>query len=524
MSSGGADNKRAHGRSLADFRIETATTPHGLLPAEERLLVAAARGEGCRVSNLDWKIPEDLVMLASGHDWRLRARFLRFLALGGDCTTPVHEKGLEIEQAYIEGDLDLDCCECVSQLNVIDSYFADSVVLLDAHLKGLNLTGSRVVAIAGDRTTIDGSVLLRHGFKAEGSVRFISATIGANLDCGDGRLCRAGHPALMLDNAKVMGSVLLNRGLVVEGTVRLLGAEIGSTLECDGGTFVNPSGDALHFDRLTLKGGLFLRRDFTAKGIISLAGARVGYLVDDEKTARSTDCEYVLDGFVYDHIAGPTDANVRLAWLRRQLPRHLSSDHFRPQPFEQLFKVLADMGHDADARLVAMEKQRLMIPGRVRQVTWLLRPFVCLLLQLHRLTSGYGYKPGRLILILLGLWLAGGMFYNQAARGGAFAPADVRIRTASELIDKCGANWTRCRALQLGPFRPLVYSLDNVLPAIDLGQRKAWIPLNRSFWLVPGVLRFPGRWVATFVSTQNVLGYVGALLFGAIVTGLIKKD
>jgi hypothetical protein len=61
----GAARKRAFGRSLSDFRIEGATTANGLLPAEEELLVAVARGEICSASDLDWKKPEDLEKLKS---------------------------------------------------------------------------------------------------------------------------------------------------------------------------------------------------------------------------------------------------------------------------------------------------------------------------------------------------------------------------------------------------------------------------------------------------------------------------
>ena len=113
----GAARKRAFGRSLSDFRIEGATTANGLLPAEEKLLVAVARGEICSVSSLDWKKPEDLEKLKSDEQWRIRADFLRFLALGGDNAAPVHEKGVQLARAHIVGDLDLEVLRSVSPLH-----------------------------------------------------------------------------------------------------------------------------------------------------------------------------------------------------------------------------------------------------------------------------------------------------------------------------------------------------------------------------------------------------------------------
>src|SRR5262249_24471461 len=41
---------------------------------------------------------------------RLRARFLRFLSLGGDEASPVHERGLEVHRAHIGEDLNLAGC------------------------------------------------------------------------------------------------------------------------------------------------------------------------------------------------------------------------------------------------------------------------------------------------------------------------------------------------------------------------------------------------------------------------------
>ena len=79
--------KRAFGRSLADFRIDGATTPNGLHPAEERLLDCAARGKECDIalgSPREEAAPENTV----------RGAFLRFLLLGGDEDAPVHEKGV----------------------------------------------------------------------------------------------------------------------------------------------------------------------------------------------------------------------------------------------------------------------------------------------------------------------------------------------------------------------------------------------------------------------------------------------
>lgn len=88
---------------------------------------------------------------------------------------------------------------------------------------------------------------------------------------------------------------------------------------------------------------------------------RVGSLEDDIKSWSQENL--ALDGFVYDRLTGsaPTDATNRLAWLNKQFPLHAGvelfegkGNSFRPQPWQQLQKVLCEMGHIEDARQVGI--------------------------------------------------------------------------------------------------------------------------------------------------------------------------
>ena len=78
--------RRAFGRSLGDFRIDGCLMPHGLRPAEKKLLEAAREGNICEING---GRPETAIF-----DNRLRAGFIRFLALGGDAEAVVHETGV----------------------------------------------------------------------------------------------------------------------------------------------------------------------------------------------------------------------------------------------------------------------------------------------------------------------------------------------------------------------------------------------------------------------------------------------
>ena len=66
---------------------------------------------------------------------------------------------------------------------------------------------------------MEGSVFLRDGFKAEGQVRLLGATIGGNLDCGKGQFTKAEGNALHADGVRVEGSVFLRDCFKAEGQV-----------------------------------------------------------------------------------------------------------------------------------------------------------------------------------------------------------------------------------------------------------------------------------------------------------------
>jgi hypothetical protein len=68
-------------------------------------------------------------------------------------------------------------------------------------------------------------------------------------------------------------------------------------------------------------------------------------------------------------------------------------------------------------------------------------------------------------------------------------------------------------------FTASIYSLENSLPFVNLGQKDHWTPdpnPQRSRWM-PGILRW-FRW------GQVLLGWLLATLFVAGVTGVVRKE
>jgi hypothetical protein len=281
----------------------------------------------------------------------------------------------------------------------------------------------------------------------------VVAKIGGQLACSNGTFENAKGEALSADGANVGGDVFLNNGFHAKGEVRLVGAKIAGALGCSNGTFENAEGFALNLELASVTTALFLRElRSTPTGIVNLGYAQVGEFVDDEKSWPENG-ELLLDGFVYGRLAAeaPLRARDRLRWLGLQ-------PDFRPQPYEQLIRVLREMGHEREAREVAIAKQvQLRKHGGLgfRSRLWSL---------FLGFTIAHGYKGGRAFGLLMLVWLIGtGMFY-MAERSGVMVPSEEEAYVSYQ----CGLG-------SLPPGYPIfhapLYALDVFVPGIDLHQK-----------------------------------------------------
>ncbi len=421
-------------------------------------------------------------------------------------------------------------------------------------------------ALYCDGAKVTGSVFLDERFSANGRVNFSGTDIGGQLVCNGGVFKNAKGEALSCDAAKVARDIFLSTGFFAEGEVRFRGAVIGGQLDCRGGHFSNkepaqPSGEgelivaanAVTLYGATVSGTLFLGHGASIEGSVDLRGASAGEFEDGSWPLKGGDADEPartiwLDGFTYRRFAGtaPTDWQLRKTWLLGQPAYHVGQS-FRPQPFEQLIKVLRDMGHDADARRIGWLKERLLRPVRVGKAARWARPFVWLTGWAWGLSCGYGYRSHRIFVALLILWLGCAAAYKHAARQAIFIPADAQVWTQTwqerSPAKECEANWVQCDAAKpYISFNPFIYSADVLIPVIDLKQRSVWMPTTKDLSIgLPHLgaielpylgtinLNFPTvhtpRWsVRALVWVENILGSLGILLYGALISGLIKRD
>lgn len=522
------ESVKAVGRTLAEFQP--------LKPAEEKLLEACRQGVVANVSN---KRPE-----AANDNNTVRAGFLRFLALGGNEQNPVHEHGVDLNGAWVEGELDLEGAHIPHSLFLYRCHFSNAPRLYNSRIHGtLSLEGSHVNGLMADRMVCESDVFLRNGFTANGKVRLLGAQIGGVLDCSGAKLDSKVGYALLCDRAVIKGDVSLNNGFTAKGTVSLPGVQIGGNLECTGAKLDGKVDKALSCDGANIAGVFFFRELPHAVDGVSLASMRVGTLVDDEQAWGE---HLVLDGFMYGELSGdaPTDADTRLAWLNKQLPSHagLNGDgaKFKPQPWQQLIRVLRHMGHAEDTRQVAIafehRLRRANLIGQAAQHwyrpdSWIYRHICCLFRCWYGLLIGYGYRPLRMLVWMFGVWLACGMFYWYAALDGVFGPSDPLVFQNPD-YKICAAqnagNWYLCATLpeEYTGFSPLAYSLDVILPLVDLQQETDWAPLiptPKSVWYQE-LLAFDLKHVARLVVWFEILfGWVASLLLVAVVSGLTKR-
>ena len=389
-------------------------------------------------------------------------------------------------------------------------------VVSDLDCKGCKLKNRSGVSLNAEHVKVGGSFYMSDGFSSEGEVSISGAQVGGSLECEGGTFKNPGKFALSAESVSVQGSVLLSSGLSAEGIVNLFGAQIGGSLVCSDGMF-----SYMLLATVTVRGILFWSNVRNAHSTrLDLTNASVGAIADDEPSWPGSG--YLsLDGFSYGGISrGPKDARTRLKWLGRQ-------QEFKPQPYRQLAKLLSESGDEEGAKEVLFEMEHRRWAGSRRR---LIRVSGTVLQD----TIGYGIYPERAIGYLCGLTALGWVLYRRAARVGAMAPTEKDAYAEFHATGRPPAHYP--------PFNALIYSLENCVPLVKLGQDNHWQPDPNPQDPAPSVapelrirktlatlrlLRLPAqvtspaalRWMRWIMI---ILGWLLATFFVAAVTGIVK--
>jgi hypothetical protein len=344
----------------------------------------------------------------------------------------------------------------------------DRAVLGELSATGLTVTGGQVslagTEIAG-RLNLDGAnlddgtdgtalvadglsahTLLMGDLRARGSVVVRTARITGRISLVRAELSSS-DTALRLSRTEV-GADVFCTGMTVSGRVKLTGARIERHLSLLEVRLVSSHGVALdaravRAGELTLQGAI--------EGAVELHHARIGVLRDDPDRWPSA---LYLDGLTYEALEPRLPAGRRLEWLSRD------PDGCPPQPYEQLADLYTRIGQPVEARRVLYARELHQRDAKT--------PIGRIWSALQDITVGYGYRPWRAMLWLALLLVLGSVMYGLAP------PQPLKPGEAPH-------------------FNPVVYTLDLLLPIVDLGQQSAFNPAGLEQWF--SYLLVSGGWV-----------------------------
>jgi hypothetical protein len=322
---------------------------------------------------------------------------------------------------------------------------AGQVMLTGARVAGdLDLSGARLeagdgrAALVAEGAQIDGSLNLA-GVRARGELTLRTVRVGRRVLLAGAQLDNPGGWACRLSRAEVGADVFCDE-MTAAGGLRVAGARIGGELSLRRARLSHPGGDAV--EAATLQAAeLSLRTAVAVEGMVDLRYAAIGILRDDPAVWPD---QLTLEGLTYQALEPRLPARQRLRWLDRDPRGH------QPQPYEQLAAHYNAIGQPAQAVSVLYARERIQRRA--------LPPLARAWSRLQDLAVGYGYQPGRALVWLAVLLGAGTVIF-------ALAPPP---------------------ALQAGVaphFNAFVYTLDLLLPVVDLGQKHAFSPSGAEQWL-----------------------------------------
>ena len=490
---------------------------------------------------------------------RLRGIFIGGSIRGSEAT---YEKGnaeaISFDEAKIMGSVYMKRANVDGTVRLLSSRIG-----LDLSFVGANISEEKGQALHADRTEIGGGAFFTEGFQANG-IRISGLKTGASLSFDGAKLSAVGDsPALSAQRVNVSGSFTFQNGFSSTGKIDLSSSVVGLNLSFTDAEIRVKKGRTLVFEGMKVAGAFHFFKMRSPVHSVSLSSARVGRLVDDE---ISWGRNIALNGFIYSSMGGnsPFKAAARLRWLDKQPASQsgidVNTNKFAPQPWRQLRKVLMDSGHFTEAREIAIAyERRLRDAGQVgetspstnRAVRYVVRFISKKIHFSYGVLIGYGYQPYRLVCWMIAVWFFCGVFYWLGALGNVMAPSNPLVfdhknyggckSTSTSGTDifsglynllkngpQVEKNWYLCPALaaEYTGFSPFAYSLDVLLPVVDLQQQNDWapkIPTPKTRWydeLSAFSLEHLTRFILWF---EIIFGWISSLLLIAVLSGLAKR-
>lgn len=198
-------------------------------------------------------------------------------------------------------------------------------------------------------------------------------------------------------------------------------------------------------------------------GRVVLRQAQCELLSDNAELWEATGGLDVED-FTYDNFTIPVESTdeprvrERLNWLRAT-----GGGRYQPGPYDQLATVFRGNGNEEHAVTVLIEKQRRRYQEIAKATRRVFRPPVRLWSLLQRVTVSYGYRPMRALLWLL-------LF-------GAVGTTWFQHHELKPINEEDHPVWS-----------PLLYTVDQLVPIINLGHDVMWRAEDESQWITVSLI------------------------------------
>jgi hypothetical protein len=146
------------------------------------------------------------------------------------------------------------------------------------------------------------------------------------------------------------------------------------------------------------------------------------------------------------------------------------------------------------------------------------------------LLAGYGHRPLRTVGAMFIVCVACSLAFYAGRHAGLFGPSNPLI-SANPRYSMCAdagvpgkAHWTSPECpipAEYTTFQPFLYSLDLILPLVDLQQEHDWSPIVQS---VHGQTLWEGRALRWLMWFEILFGWVASLILVAVLGRLVEKD
>jgi hypothetical protein len=389
--------------------------------------------------------------------------------------------------------------------------------MVNAEIEGdLGIIGGKIIsterALMLDKVIVKGLISLSDGFQAVGKISLSGGQVFGDLTCSGASLS-AQDVALDLATATIRGHVYLNQGFTSNARISLHSTRVENSVDFSGAT-ITANDVAVTFEKATIRGNVFFCDSFKSSGTVCLPGAHLcGDLVFDDAALLALYCFNMnLDGeLVWTNIQNPKqtrlwlngasvknlrddrdswpkagelhvggftyknatlhkaktqkeyqqhshaaelglNAKDRIEWLNLQPDAEKS----QAQPWLQLADLLKASGDTGNAKRAIFEMRRHQATRKWFLLRWW-KTYVYLHLQREPL-----WIIGSIVLFTL----IGFSVFCAADRDHAMAPTSKTyyLPTAGSMLTA------------YPPFCPLIYSLENDLPLVKLGQDEKWAP------------------------------------------------